>query len=138
MTDQTQPSLLTSLDKAMAAVEAALEKKAYDLVVLQTPHLGSIADYFLIATGRSDVQVQAIARGIEEAMGKAGQRALAVEGLHHAHWVVLDYDDVVIHLFYEPAREFYRLESNWIDAHEVRLPEPIRKQAEGLRIRAIG
>jgi ribosome-associated protein len=52
--------------------------------------------------------------------------------------VVLDYDDVVIHLFYEPAREFYRLETNWIDAQEVKLPEPIRKQAEGLRLRALG
>jgi ribosome-associated protein len=129
---------LTALKKVIAAAEAALEKKAYDLVVLEAEHLKPVADYFLVATGRSDVQVQAIARGIEEAMGKAGQRALAVEGMHHAHWVVLDYDDVVIHLFYEPAREFYRLERNWIDAHEVKLPEPIRKQAEGLRIRAIG
>src|ERR1019366_5785378 len=90
------------------------------------------------ATGRSDVQVQAIARGIEDAMGKAGQQALAVEGMHHAHWVVLDYDDVVIHLFYEPAREFYRLESNWIDAHEGKLPEPICTQTQGLRIRGLG
>ena len=102
---------MTALNKAYAAAEAALEKKAYDLVVLEVEHLKSVADYFLVATGRSDVQVQAIARGIEDAMGKAGQRALAVEGLHHAHWVVLDYDDVVIHLFYEPAREFYRLET---------------------------
>jgi len=129
---------LTALKKAIVAAEAALEKKAYDLVVLEAEHLKSVADYFLVATGRSDVQVQAIARGIEEALGNAGQRALAVEGMHHAHWVVLDYDDVVIHLFYEPAREFYRLERNWIDAHEVKLPEPIRKQAEGLRIRALG
>jgi len=129
---------LTALKKAYAAAEAALEKKAYDLVVLEVEHLKSVADYFLVATGRSDVQVQAIARGIEEAMGKAGKRALAVEGLPHAHWVVLDYDDIVIHLFYEPVREFYRLESNWIDAREVELPEPIRTQAEGLRIRASG
>jgi ribosome-associated protein len=129
---------LTALKKAYAAAEAALEKKAYDLVVLEAEHLKSVADYFLVATGRSDVQVQAIARGIEEAMGSAGHRALAVEGMHHAHWVVLDYDDVVIHLFYEPVREFYRLERNWIDAHEVKLPEPIRKQAEGLRLRALG
>ncbi len=129
---------MTALKKAYAAAEAALEKKAYDLMVLEVEHLKSVADYFVVATGRSDVQVQAIARGIEDAMGKAGQRALAVEGLHHAHWAVLDYDDVVIHLFYEPAREFYRLETNWIDAHEVELPEPIRTQAEGLRIRALG
>ena len=102
---------MTALKKAIAAAQAALEKKAYDLVVLEAEHLKPVADYFLVATGRSDVQVQAIARGIEEAMGKAGQRALAVEGMHHAHWVVLDYDDVIVHLFYEPAREFYRLET---------------------------
>jgi ribosome-associated protein len=129
---------LTALKKAFAAAQAALEKKAYDLVVLEAEHLKPVADYFLVATGRSDVQVQAIAHGIEEALGKAGHRALAVEGMHHAHWVALDYDDVVIHVFYEPAREFYRLVSNWIDAQEVKLPEPIRKQAEELRIRASG
>ncbi len=129
---------MKALAKAYAAVEAALEKKAYDLVVLEAEHLKSVADYFLVATGRSDVQVQAIARGIEERMHKAGQRPLSIEGLHHAHWVVLDYNDVVVHLFYEPTREFYRLERNWIDAREVKLPEPFRSQADGLRIRALG
>ena len=129
---------MTALKKAYAAAQAALEKKAYDLVVLEAEHLKPVADYFIIATGRSDVQVQAIAHGIEDAMDESGQRPLAVEGMQHAHWVVLDYDDVVVHLFYEPAREFYRLESSWIDAQEVQLPEPIRKQAEGLRLRAIG
>jgi ribosome-associated protein len=67
-----------------------------------------------------------------------GQNALAVEGLPHAHWVVLDYDDVVIHVFYEPAREFYRLESVWSDGHEVPLPEPFRTQARDLRLHANG
>jgi ribosome-associated protein len=123
-------------EKALAAAEAALEKKAYDLVVLQSEHLSTIADYFLIATGRSDVQVQAIARGIEERMVKDGIRPLAVEGLNHAHWVVLDYDDVVIHIFYEPARDFYRLERTWSDARVVKLPEAIRVQVEGLRLHA--
>lgn len=123
-------------EKALAAAEAALEKKAYDLVVLQSAHLSTIADYFLIATGRSDVQVQAIARGIEERMAKDGIRPLAVEGFHHAHWVVLDYDDVVIHIFYEPARDFYRLERTWSDALVVKLPEAIRAQVEGLRLHA--
>ncbi len=138
MADQTQPSLLTSLDKAMAAVEAALEKKAYDLVVLQTPHLGSIADYFLIATGRSDVQVQAIARGIEERMGREASRALSVEGVKHGHWIVLDFNDVVAHIFFEPVRDFYRLETNWTDARVVPLPEPLRSQADGLKLHATG
>src|SRR5208282_387762 len=112
--------LVTSLDKAMAAVEAALEKKAYDLVVLQTPHLDSIADYFLIATGRSDVQV------------------LSIEGVNHAHWIVLDFNDVVAHIFFEPVREFYRLETNWTDARVVPLPEPLRSQADELKLRATG
>jgi ribosome-associated protein len=127
-----------SLAKALAAVEAALEKKAYDLRVMQVDHLSSIADYFLIATGRSDVQVQAIARGIEERMDREGARPLSVDGVKHGHWIALDYNDVVIHVFFEPAREFYRLENNWGDANEVPLPEPFRSQARGLSIRAIG
>jgi len=128
---------VNSLDKALAAAEAALGKKAYDLVVLQAEHLSSIADYFIIATGRSDVHVQAIARGIGERMDRDAMKPLAIEGLQHAHWVVLDYDDVVIHVFYEPAREFYRLESNWLDARVVALPEPIRSVARDLRLRAL-
>ncbi len=129
---------MTAERKAFAAAEAALDKKAYDLVVLTAEHLDSIADYFLVMTGRSDVQVQAIARGIEERLAREGVHPLSIEGLNHAHWVVLDYDDVVIHVFFEPAREFYRLETNWIDAHEVKLPEPIRAQARELRLRAHG
>ena len=127
---------MNALDKALAVAEAALEKKAYDLMVLEVEHLSSIADYFVIATGRSDVQVQSIARGIEERMHREGEYALSVEGVTRAHWIVLDFDDVVIHVFYEPAREFYRLESVWSDGHEVAPPEPFRSQARDLRIRA--
>jgi ribosome-associated protein len=128
---------VTSLKKAIAIAEAALEKKAYDLVVLQVEHLGSIADYFIIATGRSDVQVRAIARGIEERMEREGERPLSVEGVNHGHWAVLDFNDVVVHVFFEDTREFYRLERNWLDAREVALPEPYRSQARGLRLRAL-
>jgi ribosome-associated protein len=125
---------VTSLDKALLAVEAALEKKAYDVVLLQVEHLSSIADYFLIASGRSDVQAQAIARGIEERMGHERSYPLSVEGFNLGHWVVLDYDDVVVHVFFEPTRDFYRLETNWTDAHEVALPEPLRAQANALTL----
>ncbi len=125
---------MTSLDKAFAVAQAALDKKAYDLVILEVEHLSSVADYFIIATGRSDVQVQAIVRGIQERMERENVRPLSVEGLPHAHWVVLDYDDVVVHVFFEAAREFYRLERNWADAQEVELPEPIRSQAKDLRL----
>jgi ribosome-associated protein len=125
-----------SLAKALAAVEAALEKKAYDLRVVQVEHLRSIADYFLIATGRSDVQVQAIARGIEERMTRDGVHPLAIEGVNHGHWIALDYNDLVVHVFFEPTRDFYRLETNWSDAQEVPLPEPFLSQARGLSLRA--
>jgi ribosome-associated protein len=127
-----------SLKKMLAAVEAALEKKANDLIVVEVEHLSSIADYFLIATGRSDVQVQAIARGVEERMDREDARPISVEGFNRARWVVLDYDDVVVHVFSEPTREFYRLERTWTDAHEVPLPEPLRSQARDLQLRASG
>jgi ribosome-associated protein len=127
-----------SLKKVLAVVEAALEKKAYDLVVVEVEHLNSIADYFLIATGRSDVQVQAIVRGIEERMDREKAHPISIEGLHRAHWVVLDYDDVVVHVFFEPTREFYRLERTWTDAREILLPEPLRSQVRDLQLRASG
>jgi ribosome-associated protein len=127
-----------SLKKVIAAAEAALEKKAYDLIVVQVEHLSSIADYFLIATGRSDVQVQAIVRGIEERMDRENAHPLSTEGFQRAHWVVLDYDDVVVHIFFEPTREFYRLERSWTDAREFLLPEPLRAQMRDLQLRASG
>ena len=129
---------MDSLTKALAIVEAALEKRAYDLRVLQIEHLSSIADYFVIGTGRSDVQVQAIANGIEERMDREGEHALSVDGVRRGHWVVLDYNDVVIHVFFEPTRDFYRLENNWSDTQEVPLPEPLRSQVRGLSSRASG
>jgi len=131
------PNSVESLAKAFVAAEAALERKAYDLIVIESEHLAAIADYFLIATGRSDTQVQAIVRGIEERMTREGARLLSTEGFNNARWVVLDYDDVVVHIFCEPARDFYRLERTWGDAREVSLPERIRAQAESLRIDAL-
>jgi ribosome-associated protein len=130
--------VVDSLTKTLMAVQAALEKKAYDLVVLQVEHLSSIADYFVITTGRSDVQVQAIARGIEERLEAESAHPISTEGVNHGHWVVLDYNDVVVHIFFAPARDFYRLESNWTDAREVPLPEPFRSQARDLSLRALG
>lgn len=129
---------MDSLQKVLAAVEAALEKKAYDLTVLEVEHLSSIADYFIIATGRSDVQVQAIARGIEERMDREAAHPISIEGLHRAHWVVLDYDDLVVHVFLAATREFYRLERTWTDAEEIPLPEPLRSQVRDLQLRASG
>ena len=120
--------------KALLCVRFALEKKAYDLVLMEVGGLSSLADYFLVCTGRSDTQVQAIAQGIEENLARVGMRPLAIEGLTRGQWVVLDYGDVIVHIFYEPVREFYDLERLWARAPRVGLPEPYRSQANDLRL----
>ena len=127
---------MTSLEKTLTIVAAALEKKAFDLVVLQVEHLSTIADYFVIATGRSDVQVQSICRGVEERMRQEGKSPLAIEGFNLGYWVLLDYDDVVMHIFYEPIRDVYRLDTNWTDAQKLALPEPFSSQVRDLSLSA--
>ena len=125
---------LDGRDKALLCVKFALEKKAYDLVLMEVGRLTSLADYFLVCTGRSDTQVQAIAQGIEENLARSGIRPLATEGTARGQWVVLDYGDVVVHVFYEPVREFYDLDRLWARAPRVTLPEPYGAQARDLRL----
>ena len=123
-----------SRETALLCVRFALEKKAYDLVVLDVRGLTSLADYFVVCTGRSDTQVQAITQGIEENLARQGVRPLSVEGFTRGQWVVVDYGDVVIHVFYEPVREFYDLDRLWARAPRVALPEPYSTQARDLRL----
>ena len=115
--------------RALECVRAALDHKAYDLVVLETGKMSSIADYFVICSGRSDTQVQAIAEGIDEHLRRDGERPLSIEGLPHAQWVLVDYGDVVVHVFHVPVRQFYDLERLWVRAPHVELPEPFQSQA---------
>ncbi|MBI2347074.1 MAG: ribosome silencing factor [Deltaproteobacteria bacterium] len=96
----------------------------------------SIADYFIICSGRSDRQVQSIAQGIEENLGAMGTRPLAVEGMSRGQWVLMDFSDVIVHIFYQPVREFYDLEGLWGHAPRVELPEPYSTLASQFRIRA--
>lgn len=121
-------------ETALLCVRYALEKKAYDLLLLDVHADTSLADYFLICTGRSDTQVQAIANGIEESLGKLGMRPVSIEGYAAGLWVLVDYGDVVIHVFNEPVRDFYNLERLWVRAPVVTLPEPYRSQARDLRL----
>jgi ribosome-associated protein len=123
-----------ALDTALLCVRFALEKKAYDLVLIDVAELTSLADYFLICTGRSDTQVQAITQSIENNLAQQGVRPLSIEGYGAGQWVILDYGDVVIHVFYEPVREFYDLERLWARAPRVALPEPYQSQARDLRL----
>jgi ribosome-associated protein len=126
-----------SWERALHCAHSALDKKAYDLVILEVSALTSVADYFLICTGRSDIQVQSICRAIEEAMAKAKLKPLAVEGFTNGQWVLMDFGDVVVHIFYETARHFYNLEGLWAQAPRRTLPEPYHTQAQQLRT-AIG
>lgn len=110
-------------EKALFCAEAAREKKASRIVILELKGLTSITDYFLICSGASDRQVQSIAEGIEEKMAERGERPLGVEGMGEGRWVLLDYDDVVVHVFQDPVREYYDLEGLWIEAPRIPLAE---------------
>jgi ribosome-associated protein len=115
----------SSKEKALFCAQAALDHKAIDLAILEVKKLSSFADYFVICSGSSDRQVQAIASHIEEKLGKQGLHPLGIEGKREGSWVLLDYGDVIIHIFYDPIREFYDLERLWSDAPKVELsPAP--------------
>jgi ribosome-associated protein len=106
------------------AIEAALDKKAQDAVVIDLGTICSFTDYFLICTGTSTRHNQSIADHIEETLKREGVRPLHVEGHSEGEWILLDYVDFVVHIFSARAREFYDLERLWRagkrrDAHEL-------------------
>ena len=121
-------------ETALLCVRYALDKKAYDLLLLEVGPYTSLADYFLICTGRSDTQVQAIAQSIQENLAALGRRPRTIEGLSTGHWVLMDYGDVVVHIFLDSVRAFYDLERLWSRAAVVTLPEPYRSQARDLQL----
>ncbi len=110
-----------SRTKFLLCVKAAIEKKAFDLVLLEMKRISSFTDYFLLCSGKSDRQVQAIAQAVEEALEKKGIRFIGQEGKVEGKWVLMDYGDVVVHIFLEPVRAFYDLEGLWIDAPRIEL-----------------
>lgn len=99
-----------------AAVAALLDKKAEKLVVLRIGGLTTVSDYFVLASGTSDRQTQALADAVETALKTEGRRPLSVEGYRTASWILLDYGDAVFHIFHDEARRFYGLERLWGDA----------------------
>jgi ribosome-associated protein len=125
----------SSREKSLYCVRAALEKKAYDLVLLDVQEISSFTAYFLICSGRSDRQVQAIARSIEDDLKKMGIRPLGMEGLERGKWILMDYDDVVVHVFLDPVRKFYDLEGLWLDAPRVdRVEQEARRSNLGTKV----
>ena len=103
------------------AAGAAQDKKAFGMVALDVTGLTSLADSFLICSGAHDRQVGAIAEAVERRLRKAGHHPLHVEGSRRADWILLDYGDVVVHVFTEERRSYYALESLWGDALDVPL-----------------
>ena len=110
-------------------IKAASAKKALDLVVLDVAELTSIADVFIICSGRSNRQVNAIANSIVVNLKKHKIKPLSVEGTGEGHWVLLDYGHVVIHVFYEPVRGFFDLEGLWVDAKRITTPSIKKSQS---------
>jgi ribosome-associated protein len=120
---------------AVTAMQAALDKHALEPVLIDVSELGSYTDFIGIVSGRSDRQVDAIADGICQAMKARGHRVYGQEGSGNGRWTLLDFGAFVIHVFYHPVREFYDLESLWIEAPRVKLvvpPEATLRQPDAL------
>ena len=121
--------MTTSREKAIIAALAAYDKKAIDIVVQEVRKQIVITDYFVIASGSNNRQVDAICEAIEEALReKAGVKPIGREGMEGQTWVLLDYGDFVVHVFQPEFRDFYRLEAIWNDAPYLDLAEHGLKQ----------
>jgi len=116
MTVPSAPVELAAPERLRVAVHAALDTKAEDVRVRFVGPVADFTDYFLIASGGSERQVQSIADRIEERLRERGVRPLHVEGYTAGQWVLLDYGDLVVHVFDEPTRRYYDLERLWSDA----------------------
>lgn len=100
-------------------MEIAEDRKAEDIVLLDIRKVSIIADYFVICSGTSERHVKAIAREIDERLGEAGVKPLNVEGMNEARWILMDYGPVLVHIFDQPTRDFYRLEQLWSGAQPI-------------------
>ena len=108
-----------SVDLACVAARAASEKQGEDVLVLDVRDLITITDYFVIASASSDRQVKTIAEEVEKTLKDRGVKPVRVEGASSSRWVLLDFVDLVVHVFNEEQRDFYRLERLWVDAPRV-------------------
>ncbi|MBI4633500.1 MAG: ribosome silencing factor [Deltaproteobacteria bacterium] len=111
----------------LLCVNTLLEKKAKDLVIINVKEMSSFADYLVICSGTSDRQVRALSAFIQEKLKKSGMFPLGVEGEDYGQWVLMDYADVVIHIFLEPVRELYDLEKLWMEAPCMEVGEDVAK-----------
>jgi ribosome-associated protein len=117
-----KPIVPESKAKAIAIAAASLEKKAEDVLVLHVAKLTSVADYLVLCSGESERQVKAIADHIDQVLSRHRERPLSIEGMNTAQWILMDFGDVVVHVFKTDVRDYYGLERLWGDARRVRVP----------------
>lgn len=128
-TSSADPSLRRTPDNpspvlAARAVDAMADKRASDITILDLRDVSSMADFFVLSTGESDLQVKAIANGVmDEIEGHCGEQPWQREGMEHLQWVVLDYVDVVAHIFLPDKRDHYRIDRLWGEADTEVVPE---------------
>ena len=124
-----------SRKRALLCANATLEKKAKDLVILRVNELSAFADYFILCSGSTERQVRSIASAIQENLKKEGILPLGVEGEAAGSWILLDYDDVILHVFLDRVRTFYDLERLWSEAPRMAIPDEtasLKGLAEGM------
>ena len=123
MTDLAEAAQATNAqdpgELAHRIVNVASDKKASDIVLLRTAEITTMADYFVIASGRSETQVQALSKAIVDELRDEGIKPIGVEGRSSARWVLLDYGSVIVHLFAPEERDYYGLEKLWSSATQV-------------------
>jgi ribosome-associated protein len=105
----------------MQCAALALDKKAINVRILEIGHISSIADYLVLATGLSDKQTQAIAESVRLGLKKYG-KVLDIEGVREGNWIVIDYGDVILHIFKDEVRRYYNLDELWSEAPEIEIP----------------
>jgi len=110
------------LHKALLCARSAIDKKAENVKLLDLSQLSGFTDYFLICSGTSDRQVQAIGEAVSNAMDVEGYQILSAEGFQDGRWVLIDFGDVVVHVFLDALRDYYDLENLWKDAPKVKIP----------------
>jgi ribosome-associated protein len=113
------------------AVHSLVAHKAQEPVILEVKGLSNIGDFFIICSGGSKRHVQALAQNLQEDLKQVGVKPLGVEGLDEGNWVLLDYIDVVVHLFSKPLREFYDLEGLWVEASRLPVEDFTPDQIQG-------
>ena len=118
-----EQNMLTTKEVAAKVVAALEDKKGIDIRILKIADVTTLADYFVICTGSSNTQVNALCDSVEKAMDEAGEDMVSREGHRSGTWVLLDYSSVVVHVFTEETRKFYDLERLWNDAVEIGLDE---------------